>query len=71
MAADKIKQQTVVSQVMEQIRSLIAAGEYKPGDKIPTEKELAERFEIGRSSIREAMSLRKLSIYAELSNSGP
>lgn len=57
MSADKIRQQTVVSQVMEQIRTLIAAGEYKPGDKIPTEKELAERFGIGRSSIREAIKI--------------
>lgn len=50
-----IKQKTVVAQVMEQIRDLIASGKYSSGDRIPTEHELAERFGIGRSSIREAV----------------
>ena len=53
----KIKQKTVVNQVMEHIKDLIASGKYKPGDKLPTENELAERFGIGRSSIREAIKI--------------
>ncbi|MDF1566887.1 MAG: GntR family transcriptional regulator [Spirochaetaceae bacterium] len=57
MAADHIKQQTVVAQVMGEIRNLIASNAYAPGDKIPTEKELAEKFGIGRSSIREAIKI--------------
>ncbi|MDC7227578.1 MAG: FCD domain-containing protein [Spirochaetales bacterium] len=52
-----IKQKTVVAQVMEQIRELIASGEYNVGDKIPTESELAEMFGLGRSSIREALKV--------------
>lgn len=55
--SEKIRQQTVVGQVMEKIRGLIASGQYKSGDKIPTEQELAERFGIGRSSIREAIKV--------------
>jgi DNA-binding FadR family transcriptional regulator len=42
---------------MEKIRELITSGFYKPGDKIPTEQELAEHFGIGRSSIREAIKI--------------
>ena len=42
---------------MAQIKGLIASGEYKPGDKIPTELELAEIFGVGRSSIREAIKI--------------
>ncbi len=53
----KIRQKTVVEQVMEQIKGLIASGKYKPGDKLPTEHELAEKFGIGRSSIREAIKI--------------
>ena len=53
----KIKQKTVVEQVMEHIKDLIASGEFQPGDKLPTENELAERFGIGRSSIREAIKI--------------
>jgi len=57
MASDKIRQQTVVAQVMGEIRELIASNAYAAGDKIPTEKELAERFGVGRSSIREAIKI--------------
>ena len=57
MSTVPIKQQTVVAQVMEEIRKLIASGAYQSGDRIPTEKELAERFGIGRSSIREAIKI--------------
>jgi len=54
---DKIRQRTVVAQVMEHIRRMIASGAYRPGDKIPTEQQLAEQFGIGRSSIREAIKI--------------
>ncbi len=57
MSVTKIRQKTVVEQVMAQIKGLIASGEYKPGDKIPTELELAEIFGVGRSSIREAVKI--------------
>ncbi len=57
MTINKIKQTTVVEQVMSKIKKLIASGAYKPGDKIPTEHELAESFGVGRSSIREAVKI--------------
>ena len=57
MSVNKIRQKTVVEQVMAQIKELIASGEYKPGDKIPTELEMAETFGVGRSSIREAVKI--------------
>ncbi len=57
MPLKKVKQKTVVDQVMDQIKDLIASGEYKPGDKIPTEMELAKDFGLGRSSIREAIKI--------------
>lgn len=34
---------------------MIASGEYKPGDQLPTELELAGRFQVSRSSVREAL----------------
>lgn len=55
--SEKLQQKTVVSQVMEKIKELIATGQYKPGDRIPTEQELAARFGTGRSSIREAIRI--------------
>mgnify|MGYP001412241314 CR=1 FL=1 len=57
----KIKQKTIVQQVMEQIKDFVASGALKPGDRLPTEIELAKSFGVSRSSIREAEALSKLS----------
>jgi GntR family transcriptional repressor for pyruvate dehydrogenase complex len=42
--------------VMARIKALIASGEYPPGQRLPTEKELAEAFGVSRMSVREALS---------------
>jgi GntR family transcriptional regulator, transcriptional repressor for pyruvate dehydrogenase complex len=57
MKVSKIRQKTIVEQVMDQIKELIASGQLKPHDKIPTESELAQMFGIGRSSVREAIKI--------------
>ena len=49
----KVKQKTVVEQVMDQIKNLIASGQLKPHDRIPTETELAQMFGVGRSTVRQ------------------
>ncbi len=46
----------VYSVVVEQIRELIRTGVLKAGDKLPTERALAEQLNISRSSVREALS---------------
>ena len=38
------------------IRELILAGEYGPGEQLPTERELAKRFRVSRGLIREAIN---------------
>ena len=57
MNIEKIKQKTVVHQVMEEIKKLIASGEYRVGDRLPTEQQLADMFGIGRTTIREAIKV--------------
>ncbi|WP_018526446.1 FadR/GntR family transcriptional regulator [Alkalispirochaeta alkalica] len=52
-----IAQRTVVAQVMARLKDLIASGHYRPGTRIPTEKDLAQMFGVGRSSIREAIKV--------------
>lgn len=46
---------TITQQIIEEISSYIREGELGPGEKLPSEKELRERFDVGRSSIREAL----------------
>ena len=40
--------------VSEEIEKLIVLGEFKPGDRLPSEYELAQRLGVGRSTVREA-----------------
>jgi DNA-binding FadR family transcriptional regulator len=54
---DRVRQKTVVEQVMDQIKDLIASGQLKPHDKMPSETELAQMFGIGRSTVREAIKV--------------
>lgn len=46
--------------VVRQLRDLIARGELRPGDILPSERELANSFGIGRGYIREAIKTLEL-----------
>ncbi|MCG8508181.1 MAG: FadR family transcriptional regulator [Rhodospirillales bacterium] len=50
--------------IVEQLRDLIKEGVLKPGQKLPSERIMAERFEVSRGILREA--LRKLEFYGVL-----
>lgn len=51
-----IKARKLSDEVYNQIVSLISSGELKPGDKIPSEREMAADMGISRQSIREALN---------------
>jgi GntR family transcriptional regulator, sialic acid-inducible nan operon repressor len=42
-------------EIAELIEGAIASGEFEVGGKLPSEKELAERYSVGRPSVREAL----------------
>jgi GntR family transcriptional repressor for pyruvate dehydrogenase complex len=46
---------TASRMVVEQILDKIKSGEIKPGDKLPSQMELTKLFQVGRTSIREAI----------------
>jgi GntR family transcriptional repressor for pyruvate dehydrogenase complex len=50
-----VKKQKVSQQVAESIRDAIVSGHVRPSESLPSERELAERFGVNRSSIREAL----------------
>lgn len=50
-------EKSVVERVISQITNAIISGELKPGDRVPTEAELSETFQVGRNSIREAIKI--------------
>lgn len=55
MEIKPIQRTSISDQICEQIKKLILDGTWKPGEKIPSETELAESFGVSRVSIREAL----------------
>ena len=56
MPQQKIRSQKISDIIAEQLESMIIEGSLEPGQKMPTERALAERFEVSRPSIREALN---------------
>src|SRR5271166_4924588 len=47
----------VPHQIVRQLQDIIGHGEFKPGAFLPSERELASKFWVSRSSVREALSI--------------
>src|ERR671926_1375446 len=52
---EPVKRSRIYEHIVDQIRALIREGRWTPGDQIPPERELAERFRVSRTSVREAL----------------
>ena len=55
MALKTISKQNISDVVYEQLMENLIAGEWKPGDKIPSENELAAQIQVSRISVRSAL----------------
>ncbi|HUG63201.1 MAG TPA: FadR/GntR family transcriptional regulator [Methylomirabilota bacterium] len=55
MPIEIIVQRRLYRQVADQLRHLFDAGEYTVGDRLPSERDLAERMGVSRPTIREAL----------------
>jgi GntR family transcriptional regulator, transcriptional repressor for pyruvate dehydrogenase complex len=64
---EAIKIESTADKIIRQLRNLISTGQLKPGDRLPAERVLAERFGVGRGYIREA--ILKLEFYGLLKTS--
>ena len=52
-----IKPKRISDYIVEQIENLIRKGTLKPDDKLLPERELAKKFNVSRSSVREALNI--------------
>lgn len=59
MEIQKIRSRKIYEVIAERIKEQIVSGGLKPGEKLPSTKELSERFQVGRSTVREALSALK------------
>ncbi|MEI8178393.1 transcriptional regulator NanR [Aestuariivirga sp.] len=55
MQTERITRRKLSDEVLERLLRLISEGNLMPGDAMPSERELMERFGVGRPAIREAM----------------
>lgn len=53
---DPLPRATLSEQVAKQLAARITAGDWSPGEKLPSEAELCRAFHVGRSSLREALT---------------
>ncbi len=52
-----IQKRTLSGEVVEQVLSLIHSNQLQVGDRLPSEREMCRAFNIGRSSVREAIKI--------------
>jgi GntR family transcriptional repressor for pyruvate dehydrogenase complex len=55
LAFETVHRGRVYEQVLKQLQEQIVTGRLKPGDRLPPERELAQRFKVSRSSVRDAI----------------
>ena len=55
MPLKTVEPQRLYRQIAEQLRGLIAKGEFPPGARLPAERELAQQLGVSRPSVREAL----------------
>ena len=52
---DSVKSDKVSHHIIDQIRNAIFDGKLRPGDKLPSERELTEKFKVSKATLREAL----------------
>lgn len=60
MPFQAIESQRMYQQIANQIASLIQEGQFKPGERLPPERDLAKEFGVSRNVVREAMVAMEL-----------
>lgn len=70
MAFKPIRTKRLYEEIVEQIRELMAGGQLKPGDKLLSERELAERLQVSRPSVREAIRSLEVMGFVDIRRGG-
>jgi len=66
MPIQAVEPRRLYRQIADQIASLIRRGEYKPGARLPPERDLAKRLGVSRPSVREALIALEVEGYVEV-----
>ena len=60
MSIQPIRAPRLHERIAQEIAQLIVAGTFKPGTRLPAERQLAQSLKVSRSSLREALSALEL-----------
>src|SRR3989337_2355685 len=55
MGIEPVKSTRIYEEIVRQVKQMIAEGRLKSGDQLPPERDLAEKFMVSRTSVREAL----------------
>lgn len=66
MPIQAVEPQRLYRRIAEQIERLIKRGEYKPGSRLPPERDLARQLKVSRPSVREALIALEVEGYVEV-----
>jgi DNA-binding FadR family transcriptional regulator len=55
MPIQAVSSQRLYRQIADQLAELIRAGEFKPGERLPSERDLSQQLNVSRASVREAL----------------
>lgn len=68
MLREPIVRRKLSDEIFDRLKRLIESGELTAGDEMPSERELMERFGVGRPAIREAMQALAMKGLVEISH---
>jgi DNA-binding FadR family transcriptional regulator len=66
MPIKAVEPQRLYRRIAEQIARLIRRGEYRPGERLPPERDLARQLKVSRPSVREALIALEVEGYVEV-----
>jgi DNA-binding FadR family transcriptional regulator len=66
MPIQALEPRRLYRQIADQIAALIKRGEYKPGQRLPPERDLAQQLGVSRPSVREALIALEVEGYVEV-----
>jgi GntR family transcriptional repressor for pyruvate dehydrogenase complex len=65
-----LKPKRAFEEICDEIKKLIFTGTLKPGDRLPTELELANQFSVSRQTVREALRLLEITGFITMQKGG-
>ena len=66
MPLQTVEPQRLYRQIAAQLRGHITSGEFKPGTRLPAERDLAKQLGVSRPSVREALIALEVEGYVEV-----